>query len=72
MTVSNKAFRYAFPRAEEFLALVTSTLINSLRRGNATKLIVAPLVQRAYTLVNETGLMPYREYPADTKFLGGE
>jgi hypothetical protein len=71
MTVSNRAFRYAFPRAEEYLALVMGSIINSLRNGNPTKLTVSPLVQRAYTIVNETGLMPYKEYPVDTKFLGG-
>lgn len=66
----DKNFKYALPRAEEFLKIVANNIIGNLRAGNPAKLNVMPLVQRAYTIVNETGVMPYRDYSADTKFLG--
>jgi hypothetical protein len=70
MTISNQSFKYALPRAEEYLKIVCNNIIGNLRRGNAAKLNVQPLIQRAYTIVNETGVIPYKDYAADTKFLG--
>jgi hypothetical protein len=70
MTITNQSFKYALPRAEEYLKIVCSNIIGNLRRGNTAKLNVQPLLQRAYTLVNEIGVIPYKDYEADTKFLG--
>jgi hypothetical protein len=69
MTIKNKSFKYALPRAEEYLRIVSNNIIGNLREGNPAKLNVAPLIQRAYTIVNETGVIPYRDYESDTQFL---
>jgi len=70
VTISNKNFKYALPRAEEYLKIVCNNIIGNLRLGNEAKLNVQPLIQRAYTLVNEMGVIPYRDYDAEAKFLG--
>jgi hypothetical protein len=70
MTITNKNFKYALPRAEEYLKIVCNNIIGNLRRGNSAKLNVQPLLQRAYILVNEIGVIPYKDYDADTEFLG--
>ena len=59
----------SFPRAEDILRIVSDNLLGNLRDGNQAKVHMAPLVQRAYTVVYETGVIPYREYTADTVFL---
>lgn len=71
MTVTtNTIFKYALPRAEELLRIVCNNIIGNLRQGNPAKLNMQPLIQRAYTIVNETGVLPYKDYAADIKFLG--
>ncbi len=67
---SNRArVKYMLPRAENILRLVAGNIISNLRQGNSAKVDMAPLIQRAYTIVNETGVIPYRDYTADTIFL---
>lgn len=61
-------FKYALPRAEVFLDIVIRAMIWNLRNGHEAKSTVPPLVQQAYTLVNETGVIPYRDYPSDQTF----
>jgi hypothetical protein len=70
MSVSNTQFKYALPRAEEYLRIVSDNMVGNLRAGNAAKLNLMPLVQRAYILVNELGVLPYRDYDAADVFLG--
>jgi hypothetical protein len=70
MTISNRPFRYALPRAEEFLRVILGNVINNFRNDNQASLSLPPLVRRAYMIVNETGTLPYRDYDAGTKFLG--
>lgn len=72
MTVPNRPFKYALPRAEEYLRVVLGSIIGNFRNDNQAVLSVSPLVSKAYTIVNETGAIPYRDYDADTKFLGEE
>jgi hypothetical protein len=62
----DKSIKFALPRAEIFLDVTARAIIYNIRNGNEAVLEVPPLVQRAYTLVNETGVIPYTEYPADT------
>jgi len=69
MKTSNTRTRYMLPRAENLLRLVASNIISNLREGNPAKVDMAPLIRRAYTIVNETGVIPYRDYAADTVFL---
>lgn len=70
MTIPNKPFKYTLPRAEEFLRIVLGNVINNFRNDNEASLTLPPLVRRAYMLVNETGVVPYKDYSADTRFLG--
>ncbi len=61
--------RYILPRAENILRLVTSNIISSLREGNPVEIDMAPLISRAYTIVNETGVIAYADFEVDTVFL---
>lgn len=69
MKTKQTKLKYMLPRAENILRLVASNIIRNLREGNPAKVEMAPLVQRAYTIVNETGVIPYRDYGADVVFL---
>lgn len=55
--------KYALPKAEVFLDITARAIIYNIRNSNEAILEVPPLVQRAYMLVNETGVIPYKEYP---------
>lgn len=70
MTIQKRPFKYALPRAEEYLKVVIGNVIRNMQGGNEAKLTVAPLMQKAYVLVNEIGVIPYKDYEADTQFLG--
>jgi len=61
--------RYALPRAENLLRIVGSNIIRNLKYTHEAKIEMAPLVQRAYNIVNETGVIPYKDYLADVEFL---
>lgn len=67
--IRNQPFKYALPRAENFLRIVGMNIIRNLRDTQEAKLVVEPLMQRAYTLVNEVGIIPYRDYDMETTFL---
>lgn len=69
MQTNNTRVRYMLPTADNLLRLVTKNILENLRNGNPAKVNMAPLVRRAYTIVNETGVIPYRDYTADTAFL---
>ena len=64
-----KQYKYALPRAENYLKIVGSNIIMNLRNTHEAKLTVEPLMQRAYTIVKEVGVIPYTDYDADTEFL---
>ena len=64
-----KRLKYMLPRAENLLRLSTYNVIRGLKDGVEIKLVMAPLVSRAYTIVNETGVIPYKDYDADDVFL---
>jgi len=62
-------FKYALPRAEEYLRVVALNIVGNLRNAEEAKLVVEPLMQRAYTIVKEIGVIPYRDYDFNTEFL---
>jgi hypothetical protein len=68
MDVPSKRWKYMLPRAENMLYVVMHTIIGNLAKGNPAKVDMVPLVERAYTIVNEVGVIPYQEYDADTTF----
>lgn len=61
--------KYALPRAEELLRIVGINIISNLISTHEAKVQMAPLMQRAYNIVNETGVIPYKDYLADVEFL---
>ena len=61
--------KYALPRAENLLRIVGGNIISNLINTNEAKVEMAPLLQRAYNIVNETGVVPYKDYLADVEFL---
>jgi hypothetical protein len=52
------------PKATNLLRLVNYNIVMNLRFGNDAMLTLPPLMQRAYMLVNEVGVIPYQNYPA--------
>lgn len=61
--------KYALPRAEDLLRIVGDNIIRNLIGTHEAKVEMAPLMQRAYSIVNETGVIPYKDYSADVEFL---
>jgi len=62
-------WKYDHPRAENMLRMVGSNIISNLRNGNPAKINLAPLIERAYRIVNETGVLQYGDYSSDVSFL---
>jgi hypothetical protein len=60
--------RYALPRGESYLRIVLSNIYRNLRNGNAATIRQSPLMQRAYTIVNEVGVLPYQDYNMEVEF----
>lgn len=69
MKTNRTRLKYALPRAENLIRIVASNILSNLRNGHAAKYDLPPIVQRAYAIVNETGVLPYRDYSADVVFL---
>jgi len=61
--------KYELPQGVVVLRTVYSNMLWNLRNTNEAKFNMPPLVQRAYTVVEETGVMPTRDYPASDEFL---
>lgn len=57
--------RYILPKAENLIRLANTNIVENKRRKFDAVVQVPPLVERAYTIVNETGVIPYREYPVE-------
>ena len=69
MQTNRTRLKYMLPRAENMLRVVAGNIYSNLRAGNPAKVELPPLIQRAYIIVNETGVIPYRDYDADVIFL---
>ena len=65
----NARLKYALPRAENMLRIVGINIISNLIKTHEAKIEMAPLLQRAYNIVNETGVIPYKDYLAEVEFL---
>ena len=57
--------KYMLPKAENLLRLANNNIVENKRRKFDATVEVPPLVERAYTIVNETGVIPYRDYPVE-------
>jgi hypothetical protein len=64
-TPINRRIKYMLPKPENLLRLVNYNIVMNLRNGHEATVTVPDLLQRAYTIVNETGVIPYRSYSAD-------
>jgi hypothetical protein len=60
-----RRWKFALPKAEELLRIVQNNIVYNFRAGHEAKVQLQPLIQRAYNIVNETGVIPYRDYSAD-------
>ena len=69
MSEAGRRLKYELPRGEVMVRIVMRNIYGNLRDGNEAKVSMMPLVQRAYTMVNETGVMPVKDYTADTVIL---
>ena len=66
---SSLRIKYALTKPDVMLRIVQRNIYRNLRDGNPAKVQMLPLVQRAFILVNESGVIPYKDYDADTEFL---
>lgn len=69
MALNTKKLRYVLPTGPDFLRVVQGTILDNLRNGNDAVLNLPPLVERAYTIVNETGVFPYRDFDTSVEIV---
>jgi hypothetical protein len=50
------------PKAENILRLANANMVVNFKKKTTAKIVLPPLIERAYMLVNETGAIPYRDY----------
>lgn len=61
----DERWKFALPKAEELLRIVQRNIVYNFRAGHEAKVQLQPLIQRAYNIVHETGVIPYKDYSAD-------
>ncbi len=61
----DERWKLAHPRAEELLRIVQNNIVYNFRAGHQADIQLEPLIQRAYNIVNESGVIPYRDFSAD-------
>ena len=69
MSEAGKRLTYELPQGDVMVRIIMRNVYDNLRYRNEAKVSMVPLVQRAYTIVNRTGVMPAKDYAADTEFL---
>lgn len=57
------------PRGEALLRYVHENLLVNAREGKVARIVLPPLVLRAYTVVNETGDLLVRSLKASPKLI---
>lgn len=62
-------WKFILPQAVEILRIAQENIIYNLRLQTDAQITLAPLIQRAYNIVNETGVLPYRDYSTDVVLL---
>jgi len=67
--MATKEFKYLLPRAENLLKVANGNIVENLRKGKPAVLNLPPIVELAYVVVNEAGVIPYRDYEQDVVFL---
>lgn len=69
MAEAGKRLKFELPQGVVVLRHVMNNVLGNLRNGHEAKVTMVPLVYRAYTIVNETGVLPVKDYPAEDIFL---
>lgn len=69
MADQGKRLKYVLPQGTVVLRHVMNNILGNLRNSHEAQVTMVPLVHRAYTIVNETGVLPVKDYPADDVFL---
>lgn len=59
---TNGKLKYILPQSDDFLRVTTANILGNIRKGVSAELMLTPLVSRAYTLVNEVGMIPVKDY----------
>ena len=54
--------KYLLPKAENFIRLANDKIVRSRKKRVEAKLDFPPLIERAYLVTNETGVVPYTEF----------
>jgi hypothetical protein len=60
----NRRILYMLPKAENLLRLANHNIVTNRRNGHEATVTVPSLLMRANMIVNETGVIPYRNYPS--------
>lgn len=60
----NRPIVYSLPKAENLLRLANYNIVMNRRYGHDATLTFPALVSRAYMIVNETGVLQHKNYPA--------
>ncbi len=63
----NVLIKFMLPKAENLLRVANNNIIGNLLRKHEAHVVVPPLIERAYIITNETGTIPYRDYPEDVE-----
>jgi len=60
-----RKIHYILPTPDNFIRMVNDNIVGNLRGGHEAKVVVPPLVERAFILVNATGVLPVTDYPVE-------
>jgi len=63
----NRRILYMLPKASNLIRLANYNIVSNRRYGHSATVRVPSLMRRAFTIVNETGVIPYRNYPSEFK-----
>lgn len=69
MQTFDTRLKFVLPTGENFLRLMHENILYSMQHGNEAICVLAPLRDRAYTIVNEVGVLPVRNYAATDKLV---
>lgn len=61
----NRRILYMLPKAGNLVRLANYNIVMNRRYGHSATVTVPSLVRRAKIIVNEEGVIPYRNYPSE-------
>lgn len=53
--------KYMLPKAENLLRFVNANIVRNRKKRREARVNLPALIERAYLIVNETGVIPYQE-----------